>query len=118
MQLTMVIVRCAVAPMNGDVNLVRTLDERQAVQMEPDVCVTAELCRPRSFDVRVRPVAADPIGAENSDAEHEIGQPLMRPDVESDFNRLARFEDVRGRAVAAQEVDAENLGLARAPSAL
>src|SRR5262245_26421987 len=113
----MVVVRCAVATMYGDVDLVRTLDERKALQMEPHLRVAAELSWLRSFDVRVRAVAADAFGAEDADAEDEIGQPLMRLDAEQDFDRLTRLEDVRGRAVAAPKVDTENLGLARSPSA-
>src|SRR5215510_9566587 len=117
-QLTMVVVRCAIGAMHGHVNFVRPGDEPEVVEMKPDDRLALKFAGFGAFDIGIRPVAAHALGAEEADTEYEITKGLIRANAESNFDRLARLEDVRGGTVASQKLNRKDLGLSRSPPAL
>ena len=60
----MIVVRCAVLAVDGDVHLVSARDEAQAVDDEADLSVAGELARLSSLDIRIGPVTADAVRTE------------------------------------------------------
>src|SRR5262245_11960847 len=88
-QLTMVVVRCAIGAMHGDVDFVRPGDEPKVVEMKPDHRLPLKLPGFGAFDIGVRPVAAHAVRAEDADTEYEITQGLIRANAKSNFDRLA-----------------------------
>jgi len=114
----MIIVRYAVPAVDSNVHRVRARHETQAVDHEPDLRVASEFKRFRSFDICVRAVTADPLGAEQRDPEDKIGEGVLCAHPHSNSKRLSRFEHVRGDAVASNKLDCSNLSLTRAPSTL
>ena len=115
----MVVVRKAVALVNGDVELVGALDEIEAVDRERHVRLAAQPLRIHLLDVRVGAVAAHAVGVEQADAEHEVvGRRGAR---EPSGERAAAspvWKTNDGCAVAIEERDLGDLDLARSPAPL
>ena len=67
-----VVVRKAVALVNGDVELVGAFDQIEALDRERDLGVAVQPLGIHLFEIRVGAVAADAVGVEQPDAEDEI----------------------------------------------
>ena len=79
----MVVVGRAVAPMHGDVEEVRALDEAQVVELEGDLAPARGPAGHEVLEVGVGPVDADPVGGEEADPEHEVLHLAARLHVEA-----------------------------------
>src|SRR6186997_2402778 len=101
----MIIVRYAVFAVNGNVHRERASHEAQAVDHKPDLSVAGKFVRLCSFNICVRAVTADSLGAEQRNPEDEVRQGAMCAHTHSNSKRLSRLEHVRGQTVASNKLD-------------
>src|SRR5215470_1307208 len=71
-ELTMVVVRRSVAPVDGHVEFVRAFDEIESVDRERDLRIAVDVFRHHVLDVCICTEAADAVRIEDADAEDEI----------------------------------------------
>ena len=85
-----VVVGIAVALVDGHVELVGAFDEIEAVDRERDLGLAGQPLRVHLLEVRVGAVAADAVGVEQADAEHEVVDRVLRADVKPNRHRRRR----------------------------
>ena len=118
----MIIVRIPIAPVHGDVELVGTLHKIETVNREHHLSLTSQLLWSEHLDVRVRSVAADPVGGaypeQKSYPEHEVGDHLGRLHLQVNCQPLAGVEQVPDPPVVTNQRHIDDLYLPRPPAAL
>ena|SRR6185369_3790040 len=101
----MIIVRDTIPTVNGNVHRVRASHEAKAVDHKPDLGVAGEFMRLCPFNICVRAVTANALGAEQRDTEDEIGERLMCAHAHTNSKRLSRFEYVGRNTVVSNKLD-------------
>ena len=112
----MVVVWVAVARVHGHVEEIFALDQIEPVDLHGDHTLAVDLPEREALHRGVGPVAADPVLAEDADAEHGVLDRAMRAEAEMDGAGLARLEEVPLASVAARELDAGQLDLPAPPA--
>src|SRR3990172_5161199 len=111
-----IVVGMPVPGVDRHVEEVLALDQVEPVDRHADLALAVELPQMPPVDRRVRAVAADPVLAEDPDAEDRVLDRTRRPPGEPDRARLAGVVEVALLAGRVEETDAGQLDLAAAPA--
>src|SRR5215203_3975791 len=114
----MVIVGIAVGLVGSEVQAIRAFDEIELVHREGDVAVAVDLRRLKFLEIGIGAVNADVVRIEQPEAEHEVGDLLLRRHVHADLDWFTALKDVADLAIRSGDHDAGDLDLAGAPSPL
>src|SRR5579872_7380770 len=112
----MVIVRRAIAFVGRDVELICAFDEIQMLDGECHLSLAIDTFGFHLLDVGIRSEAADALGVEDADAEHEVAHGLRAADAKSYGDGVAGLKSERRLSVGADELDVADLDLAGSPT--
>src|SRR3954451_12553243 len=98
-----VVVRKTVDFVNRDIQLVRAFDQIEAIDHERGLGYAAETLWIQFLEVGVGSVAADAVGIEETDAEHEVLDRLGRAHFHPYRDRIAGVKDEAGLAAPVKE---------------
>ena len=101
----MVVVRIAIALVDGDIQLVRTLDQIEALDRECGFRLSGQPLRIHLFKKRIGSIAAHAVDIEQADPEGEVVGRMIGPDPQADRQRLAGMKNERGFTLPVEQRD-------------
>src|SRR4029450_5237762 len=111
-----IIVRNAVALVNGDIDLICSLHQIQRVDLEADLGITSQQFWIHLFDIGVGTVAANTVSIEHPDPKNKVLGSLMRAHSEAGRHRIPGVKAQCGPAAPVEKADFRDLDIARSPS--